>query len=218
MTGVTTVSYNVPALEPGTYYFLCKVHPNMNGTLTAVTEPAHRWRARRQWRAQCRAGPVAGALTKRVVVSVVAVVAALAVISAVLAFSGLLGRQTPSASVIVVSRDPLVGNPAPDFTLQTIDGQTVTLSALRGKPVIVNFWASWCIPCREEFPLLVGAYQQYSEQGLQIVGVIHDDGPQTATDFAKQYGATWPLVLDPNEAGLERLPRLARAGQLLHRP
>ena len=131
----------------------------------------------------------------------VAVVAALAVISAVLAFSGLMGRQTPSASVIVVSRDPLVGNPAPDFTLQTLDGQTVTLSALRGQPVIVNFWASWCIPCREEFPLLVSAYQQYSEQGLQIVGVIHDDGPQTATDFARQYGATWPLVLDPNEVG-----------------
>ena len=129
----------------------------------------------------------------------VAVIAALAILTMALANPGLIGQPTPGASVIVVSRDPLIGNPAPDFTLQTIDGQTVTLSALRGKPVIVNFWASWCVPCREEFPLLVGAYSQYSEQGLQIVGVIHEDGPQTATDFAKQYGATWPLVLDPSE-------------------
>ncbi len=128
-----------------------------------------------------------------------AVIAALTLLTVVLANPGLIGQPTPGASVIVVGRDPLVGNPAPDFTLQTVDGQTVTLSELRGKPVILNFWASWCVPCREEFPLLVGAYQQYSQQGLQIVGVIHDDGPQTATDFAKQYGATWPLVLDPNE-------------------
>jgi cytochrome c biogenesis protein CcmG, thiol:disulfide interchange protein DsbE len=130
---------------------------------------------------------------------VVAVIAALTLLTAALAFPGLFGQTAPTASVVVVSRNPLLDQPAPDFTLQTLDGQTVTLSQLRGKPVIVNFWASWCVPCREEFPLLVSAYQQYSGQGLQIVGVVHDDGPQTATDFAKQYGATWPLVLDPNE-------------------
>jgi cytochrome c biogenesis protein CcmG/thiol:disulfide interchange protein DsbE len=130
----------------------------------------------------------------------VTVVAALAVIAGVLAFSGPLGRISPSASVIVVSRNPLVGQPAPDFDLQTVDGQTVSLSSLRGRPVIINFWASSCLPCRDEFPLLVSAYQKYSPQGLEILGVIHDDGPDTASTFAKGYGATWPLVLDPDHA------------------
>ena len=130
----------------------------------------------------------------------VAVVAALAVIVSALAFPGVLGTTTPGASVIVVGRNTLVGQSAPDFNLQTVDGQSVALSSLRGRPVIINFWASWCGPCREEFPLLVSAYQKYSGQGLQIVGVIYDDGPQTASAFAKSYGATWPLVVDPGGA------------------
>ena len=117
-----------------------------------------------------------------------------------LAIPGLLGQSaTPSSSVIVVSRNPLVDQPAPDFTLQTVDGRTVTLSSLRGKPVIVNFWASWCVPCRDEFPLLVSAYQKYEPQGLQIVGVIYNDSAQNAKSFADSYGATWPLVQDPNK-------------------
>jgi cytochrome c biogenesis protein CcmG, thiol:disulfide interchange protein DsbE len=66
--------------------------------------------------------------------------------------------------------------------------------------LFVDFWASWCGPCRDEFPLLATAYTKYSGDGLQIVGVIHDDGPQTATDFARAYNATWPLVLDPNDS------------------
>jgi cytochrome c biogenesis protein CcmG/thiol:disulfide interchange protein DsbE len=111
----------------------------------------------------------------------------------------LLNPATPGPSVIVVPRNPLVGQTAPDFTLQTTDGQTLTLSQLRGKPVIVNFWASWCVPCRDEFPLLVSAYQKYSPQGLQIVGVIYDDSAQNAESFASSYGATWPLVQDPDK-------------------
>jgi cytochrome c biogenesis protein CcmG/thiol:disulfide interchange protein DsbE len=110
-----------------------------------------------------------------------------------------LASPSPAPSVVVVSRNPLIGQPAPDFSLQTVDGQTVSLASLRGRPVIVNFWASWCVPCRQEFPLLSAAYAKYSPQGLQIVGIIHDDGPQTATDFARQFDATWPLVQDPGD-------------------
>jgi len=132
------------------------------------------------------------------------VVAALALGGALVAWAMMStlfhSTPAPSASVIVVGRNPLMDQPAPNFTLQTLDGKTISLADLRGKPVIVNFWASWCVPCRDEFPLLVSAYQRYSGQGLQIVGVIHDDGPQTATDFAKSYGATWPLVLDPGDS------------------
>lgn len=128
----------------------------------------------------------------------VVVIVALTVLTGALAYgSGPVGQTSPSASLIVIGSNPLVGRTAPDFTLQTTDGQTVTLSELRGKPVILNFWASWCVPCREEFPLLVSAYQKYSGDGLQIVGVIFKDGPQAAGDFAKSYGATWPLLVDP---------------------
>jgi cytochrome c biogenesis protein CcmG/thiol:disulfide interchange protein DsbE len=132
---------------------------------------------------------------------VVIVIAALALVPTALAYPELFGLKPAVSDVIVIGRDVNIDKPAPDFTLATTSGETVTLSSLRGRPVIVNFWASWCIPCRSEFPLLVDAYRKYSADGLQIVGVIHDDGPETASAFARSYGATWPLALDPgNEA------------------
>jgi cytochrome c biogenesis protein CcmG/thiol:disulfide interchange protein DsbE len=106
----------------------------------------------------------------------------------------------PSPSVVVVGGSPLLDHAAPDFSLATADGETVTLSSLRGRPVIVNFWASWCIPCREEFPLLVSAYERYSPEGLEIVGIVHDDDPAAAAEFADSYGAAWPLVHDTDDA------------------
>jgi len=108
----------------------------------------------------------------------------------------LLGRP---GGPVVVGQNPLVDRQAPDISLQTVDGETVTLASLRGRPVIVNFWASWCIPCRDEFPLLVDAYDRHSADGLEILGIIHDDGPEAASSFASSYGATWPLLLDPDD-------------------
>lgn len=129
----------------------------------------------------------------------VVVIAALTLLTSALAYPELYGLPARDSGVTVIGADPNYNKTAPDFTLQTLEGETVTLSALRGRPVIVNFWASWCIPCREEFPLLVSAYHKYAPQGLEIVGVVHDDSAETAGEFARSYGATWPMALDPND-------------------
>lgn len=110
-----------------------------------------------------------------------------------------LNLGSPSPSTIVVERNPLLDQPAPEISLATVDGRSITLSHLRGRPVIVNFWASWCGPCREEFPLLADARDRYATQGLEILGVIHDDGPQTAAAFAATYHAAWPLLNDADD-------------------
>ncbi len=111
----------------------------------------------------------------------------------------------PSASVpaYVVAGHPLVGQPAPDLTLETIDGQPVSLAALRGRPVLVNFWATWCPPCREEFPHMVAAYADHEDEGLEILGVMHQDFAAGARAFAADMGATWPILADPEDSAFD---------------
>lgn len=91
-----------------------------------------------------------------------------------------------------------VGDPAPDIVAVGLDGQPVRLSALRGRPVIVNFWASWCVPCRQEMPLLRDELAKHEPDGLAIVGVIFRDQADPAREFARSFGATWPSALDPD--------------------
>lgn len=93
---------------------------------------------------------------------------------------------------------PIVGRPAPAFDLETLDGGRLSLSDLRGSPVVVNFWASWCIPCREEAPLLTAAAQDYEAQGLRVVGIVYQDSSDSARDFMVRYGQTYPGLLDPD--------------------
>ena len=95
------------------------------------------------------------------------------------------------------SGGPLVGKPAPDFTLTTLDGGSVKLSQLRGRPVLLNFWASWCLPCRDEAPLLSALAGQQSATGLAIVGVVYQDKAGDARAFRNQYNLTFPSLLDP---------------------
>jgi cytochrome c biogenesis protein CcmG/thiol:disulfide interchange protein DsbE len=114
---------------------------------------------------------------------------------------------------------------APDFTLPALDGRCVTLSALRGRPVVVNFWASWCNPCREEFPLLRDALRARDRSGLEIVGVTYRDIEDDARRFAEERGADWTLLVDDDGAvaaayGVNRIPQtlfVRRDGTVLSR-
>jgi cytochrome c biogenesis protein CcmG/thiol:disulfide interchange protein DsbE len=89
---------------------------------------------------------------------------------------------------------------APDISAVGIDGKPVRLAELRGRPVIVNFWASWCVPCRQEMPLLRDELANHASDGLAIVGVIFKDSTDPAREFAESFGATWPSATDPDGA------------------
>jgi len=92
------------------------------------------------------------------------------------------------------------GQPAPIVVGTTLDGQAFDLTQLRGRPVIVNFWGPSCVPCRDEFPLLLDKLTQHASDGLAVVGILMFDPPAPARDFIAQYQATWPTVDDPNGA------------------
>lgn len=93
---------------------------------------------------------------------------------------------------------PIAGHPAPEFTLKNVEGQTVSLSDFRGQPVIINFWATWCGPCRVEMPHLQAAYEAHQPNGLVVLGVnlTERDSPQAVPDFLAEFGLTFPVVLD----------------------
>lgn len=86
--------------------------------------------------------------------------------------------------------------PAPDFTLTTYDGQEYRLSDLRGQVVIVNFWASWCVPCRVEAPDLQRVYDRYKDRGVTILGVAYTDTDTNALAFIDEFDMTYPTGPD----------------------
>ena len=99
---------------------------------------------------------------------------------------------------------PRVGyaTPAPDFTLESLDGKNMTLSDLRGKAVLLNFWATWCGPCKIEMPWFVDLQNEYGPRGLQIVGVAMDDsGKEDIAKFAKQMGVNYPVLIGKEAVG-----------------
>jgi cytochrome c biogenesis protein CcmG/thiol:disulfide interchange protein DsbE len=85
---------------------------------------------------------------------------------------------------------------APDFSLTTFDGQAVRLSDLRGKVVMINFWASWCGPCRDEAPELQRTWDRYKDRGVVFLGIAYTDTERNAQAFLKEYGTTYPNGLD----------------------
>lgn len=94
-------------------------------------------------------------------------------------------------------KSPLVGKPAPPFTLTLFDGERFELGAHRGKVVVVNFWASWCVPCREEAPLLEAAWRAYRDRGVLFVGINVQDQEEAARRFIQEFGLTFPNGPDP---------------------
>jgi thiol-disulfide isomerase/thioredoxin len=123
---------------------------------------------------------------------------------------------------------PPIGSEAPDFDLRLLGGKgkTMQLSSLKGKAVIVNFWATWCEPCKIEMPWLVELQKKYGPQGLQIVGVAVDDSEdKTISDFAHKMGVNYPVVVGTEKVadqygGVEGLPTnffLDRSGKVVDR-
>ena len=100
---------------------------------------------------------------------------------------------------------------APDFTLKTLDGQEITLSKLKGKVILLDFWATWCGPCRESIPHLIHLYKTYQKNGLEVIGMNLDRGDiETVRRFAKAMNISYPIVSTPEEVsrnfGITGLP------------
>jgi len=93
---------------------------------------------------------------------------------------------------------PLAGFAAPDFTLETPDGDAYTLSQLRGQAVLVNLWATWCPPCRAEMPTIERMYQEYKGRGFIVLAVnmTTQDDPFAVLPFTQEHGLTFPILLD----------------------
>jgi len=92
---------------------------------------------------------------------------------------------------------PQIGHPAPDFTLTTLDGDTVSLGDLRGQVVLINFWATWCGPCRAEMPDIESVYNQYRDEGFVVLAVNDAEPEQIASAYVDELGLTFPVVMDP---------------------
>ena len=90
----------------------------------------------------------------------------------------------------------IIGSKAPDFSMTGISGQQISLKDLRGQGVLVNFWATWCYPCREEMDDLKAAYEKYKDQGIVILGIDMKEGEETVRKFTDSYKITYPILID----------------------
>jgi peroxiredoxin len=121
------------------------------------------------------------------------------VISLMLAFGIQKTRHTSSRQG---GAGQLQGQPAPDFALASLDGKTLKLSDFHGKAVVLNFWATWCEPCKIEMPWFVELQKKYGAQGVQVLGVAMDDSEvKEIGDFAKKMGVNYPIMIGKEAVG-----------------
>jgi peroxiredoxin len=134
------------------------------------------------------------------------ILAAMALAVGVIVILLVFPREHPSQQSAAASAH-FVGKLAPDFTLPTLDGTKVSLSQFRGQPVLINFWASWCLPCREEMPKLVQSNEAHKAEGLMLLGVnlTYSDSVSDAQAFVSEFKITFPVLLDKEGSVAEKM-------------
>ena len=108
----------------------------------------------------------------------------------------LLGLAFSVFAATSLASSGLAGQPAPDFALKSSSGKNLRLSEYRGDVVMVNFWATWCGPCRQEMPLLDELYSRYQRVGFSLLGVNIDDNSTKAMDMVSELGVNFPVLFD----------------------
>ena len=107
----------------------------------------------------------------------------------------LLGLYIASRRTAQQPKPKASGNLAPDFTVKDIDGRMLTLSDYKGKVVLLNFWATWCAPCRTEIPHFVEMQNRFGPDGFQVIGISMDDDAKPVREFAQQFGLNYPVAV-----------------------
>jgi thiol-disulfide isomerase/thioredoxin len=133
-------------------------------------------------------------------------VLALMVVGGVNAFQRGEDIDTPVGKATILDVDPTLGSLAPDFTLTSVDGKSVSLSQFHGKTVLVNFWATWCGPCQIEMPAIQSRFEQFKDDGLIVLAVDFDESRQAVAEFRDDFALTFELLLDPG-AEVQKLYR-----------
>lgn len=110
--------------------------------------------------------------------------------------SNLLGALLAIFAASSLASTGLAGQKAPDFVLKSATGENLRLSEYRGDVVMINFWATWCGPCRQEMPLLDELYGRYQRVGFSLLGVNIDDDMSRAMDMVRELGVTFPVLFD----------------------
>ena len=114
---------------------------------------------------------------------------------AALTLSTYLAASTAAVPAVARQEPSLIGKPAPAFALKDITGKPLRLADYRGKVVLIDFWATWCVPCRVEIPHFVELQKKYASRGFSVIGISMDDEAGPVPPFAKKYGMNYPVAI-----------------------